>query len=137
MRATYRILSAALLGSVAVQIFLAGRGIGTGSFAPHRGFAYGVLVLALVTTVAGLVARAPRRAVSCTAGAFALMFLQPVLVHLGKSAGADAGGGLFFGLHALNAVVMVSLLVVALRQPSPRGRPTEEKTARAREGAAS
>ena len=133
MRATYRILSAALLAAVAVQIFLAGRGVGTGSFEPHRAFAYGVLVLGLVTTVAGLVARAPRRAVACTAGAFALMFLQPVLVHVGTS--SDADGGLFFGLHALNAVVMVALLVVALRRPTPRRGVTEADQAAAREGA--
>ena len=132
MTAVYRTLSGVLLVMVAGQVFLAGRATFTGSFEPHRALGHMLLPAALLLAVTGLVARAPWRNVVATAVVFVLVFLQPVLAGLGKGWGVDAlsTGGLFFGLHALNAAVIVALLVFTVhRRIRPRPR-RGERTAR-------
>nr|WSY51204.1 DUF6220 domain-containing protein [Streptomyces sp. NBC_00886] len=125
MRKTIAGLAAVLVLAIAVQFFLAGSGAFDNAptdeaFRPHRALGYMIVLLALVTTVTAALARMPGRLVGMTGLLAGLGIAQPVIAVIAKAFGdADdttTAGRLVFGLHAVNALIMMAVAVRIHRQ---------------------
>lgn len=121
LRKVFGVMTWLLTVVVAAQFFLAGRGAFTASFDAHRVLGILIVVLALVTLIVGALSRAPRRALGTLSVVLGLLVLQPVLAGIGHGVGETSveTGGLFFGLHAVNGVVVMALLARSLRRSRP------------------
>lgn len=97
----------AVVGLIALQVFLAGLAIrelgGNGSFDSHRGLGYalGLVFLALVLTALG----SGRRRIQQSAGLLGLYVVQSILPNL------DPGLPLAAALHPVNAMLMFAFSV--------------------------
>ncbi len=102
------------VGSVVVQVFLAGLAIpqlgGNGSFATHRDFGYLIGLLTLIVLVAAIAARAGRRRIGQAAGLLVLYVVQSSLPYM------DPGLPFAAALHPVNALVMFGLGVLYARR---------------------
>ncbi|WP_406385986.1 DUF6220 domain-containing protein [Streptomyces sp. NBC_01618] len=125
MRKTIAGLAAVLVLAIAVQFFLAGSGAfdtapNDESFRPHRALGYMIVLLALVTTLTAALARMPGRLVGMTGLLAGLGIAQPVIATIAKAFGdtddTTTAGQLVFGLHAVNALIMVAVAVRTHRQ---------------------
>ncbi|MFI7547148.1 DUF6220 domain-containing protein [Actinoplanes sp. NPDC049599] len=125
MRKAFTGLAAALMLAIVVQFFLAASGaFDTASteeaFRPHRMLGLGTVLLAVLLTVAGAVARLPGRLIGRAGLVAGLGVLQPVIVVVAKAFG-DAGqsttaGQLVFGLHAVNGLMMMAVVRTVLQE---------------------
>lgn len=115
MRKLYVGVAGLLVAALAVQFFLAAVGAfdaapRTEAFNPHRTLGYLLLLLSLVATGAGALARAPGRLIGQTAVIVGLAVVQPVIAVVARAV-EDSGSGtastLVFGLHALTALAML------------------------------
>src|SRR5215213_1013458 len=97
-----------LVGSIVVQVWLAGAAIpqlgGNGSFETHRNVGYGIGLITLVLLLTALPSGLGRRRILQSLGIFVLYIVQSSLPYVGLNA--------IEALHPVNAVVMfvVSLL---------------------------
>ena len=91
------------------------------SFQAHRALGYAILLLAVLSTAAGALARMPGRLVGMAALVAGLGVLQPV-IRLVAAAFDDSGGNstptgvIVFGLHAVNGLLMLGLAVTVARR---------------------
>jgi len=125
MRKLFASLTGLLMAAVVVQFFLAGMGAFDSapldeSFRPHRTLGYLIVLIALLAVLAAALAKVPGRLVGRTALVLGLTLLQPVIAGVAHAVGGSGGstttaGQLVFGLHAVNAVVIMALLASALR----------------------
>ncbi|MER5206598.1 DUF6220 domain-containing protein [Streptomyces sp. NPDC002825] len=125
MRKAIAVLAAALMLAIVVQFFLAGSGAfdtapHDEAFRPHRALGYLIVLLALVTTVTTALARVPGRLIGMAGLLAGLGVAQPLIAALAKAFG-DTGdtttaGRLVFGLHAVNALIMMGVAGRILRQ---------------------
>ena len=102
----------ALLALVAIgQFFLAGRGAFSANFDPHRGLGYVTILLSAAVLLVGALARIPGRVLGMTGLVVGLLVLQPVTVTLADGRDDMSTGGLILGLHAVNGVVILGMLM--------------------------
>lgn len=121
MRKIFTVLATTLAVAVVGQVFLAGHGVFTGSFHPHRALGMGTLVLTMVVAATGLLARIPRPALRSLGVVVGLIVLQPVLARLSAALGSDstAVGAVVLGLHAVNGVAVGAMVGEVLSRTSP------------------
>ena len=100
-----------LVGSIVVQVWLAGAAIpqlgGTGSFENHRNVGYGIGVVTLVLLLTALPSGLGRRRILQSLGIFGLYIVQSSLPYIGANA--------IEALHPVNAVVMFVVSLVYAR----------------------
>ena len=96
-----------LVGSIVVQVFLAGLAIpqlgGNGSFETHKNVGYAIGLLSLILLLAAIAAGAGRRRIGQAAGLLALYVVQSSLPYMDPGLPAAAA------LHPVNALVMFGL----------------------------
>lgn len=114
LRKVHAWLAWVLVGSIVVQVFLAGAAIpqlgGNGSFADHRNLGYLIGLITLMVLLAAIAARAGRRRIGQAAGLLVLYVVQSSLPYM------DPGLSFAAALHPVNALVMFLLGVVYARQ---------------------
>jgi hypothetical protein len=99
------------------------------SFEIHRLLGYGIMLFAVLMTIVGALARMPGRLIGMS-GLIALLALVQGLIRALADAFGDSGdtstttGRLVFGLHAVNALVILALAVTVARQARASLRPT-------------
>ena len=107
LRQVHAWLAWAFVAAILIQVWLAGSAIpqlgGTGSWATHRDFGYGIGLLALVLLVVAIVAGMGRRRIGQAAGLLVLYVVQSSLPDLDPGLPAAAA------LHPVNALVMFGL----------------------------
>ncbi|GAQ50455.1 DUF6220 domain-containing protein [Streptomyces acidiscabies] len=144
MRKAIAGLAAVIMFAIVVQFFLAGSGaFDTASvdeaFRPHRMLGYLIVLLSAVTTLIAASARVPGRLVGMTGLLVGLGIAQPVIAAIAKAFSdtddSSTAGQLVFGLHAVNALVMMAVAVRILRlarelptTPAPAAGPTPGPT---------
>jgi hypothetical protein len=125
MRKAFAGLAALLMLAVVAQFFLAGSGAfdtapNEESFQPHRALGYVTVLLAVVLTVAAGLLRMPGRLIGLSGLVAGLGILQPVIAVIAKAFGdsetSTTAGQLVFGLHAVNGLVIMSVVRVILLQ---------------------
>ena len=126
MRRVYALLAALLVLLVVAQFFLAASGAfntapNDESFQAHRALGYGLVLLAIVVTIVGALARMPGRLIGMT-GLIAGLGVGQGLIRALAAALNDSGdtsttaGTLVFGLHAVNALFILSLAGTVARR---------------------
>jgi len=126
LRRVFAGLAALLVVIVVAQFFLAASGAfdtapKEESFQSHRALGYGIILFAVLSTIAAALARIPGRLVGMTALVAGLAVVQSLIRAL---AGAfdDPGdtsttaGQLVFGLHAVNGLIILALALTVARQ---------------------
>lgn len=103
---------------IGVQFFLAGYGaLGSGdtseAFSLHIMGGRAIAVVALPAIVFAALSRAGGRLVGLTAGVFGLVLLQSVIAVV--SVGGTVTGQIIFGLHAINALLIMGAVEAASR----------------------
>lgn len=95
------------VAAIVIQVWLAGSAIpqlgGTGSFATHRDFGYGIGLLSLILLVTAIGASAGRRRIGQALGLLVLYVVQSSLPYM------DPGLPFAAALHPVNALVMFVL----------------------------
>ena len=139
MRKAFAAMAALVMFAVVVQFFLAASGaFDTGpneeAFRPHRILGLGTVLLAVILTVVAAVARMPGRLIGLSGLVAGLGLLQPVIVVIAKAFG-DTGetttaGQIVFGLHAVNGLIMFSVLRTILQQARELNAPADAPRAR-------
>lgn len=105
-----------LMLAVVAQFFLAASGAydtapNDQSFQPHRLLGYGIVLLAVVVTIVGALARVPGRLVGLTGLVAGLSVVQVVIPAVaGAFGGSSTAGPLVFGLHAVNGLAIAAVL---------------------------
>lgn len=126
MRKVFAALTILLMLAVVLQIFLAGVGAfetapKDEAFQPHRALGYGILLIAVLLTLVAAVARMPGRLIGMTGLVAGLVLVQAV-IRVIASAFDETGdststaGELIFGLHAINALIILAVVGMILRQ---------------------
>jgi hypothetical protein len=120
MRKAFSGLAGLLMLAVVAQFFLAASGAfdtapNDQSFRPHRALGYGIVLFALLLTIVAAVARMPGRLIGLTGLVAGLAAVQGVIGAIAKAVG-DTGGQLVFGLHAINALVIVVVIRTIFRE---------------------
>lgn len=123
MRKTFAGLAALQVVVLAAQFFLAASGAfdtapREEAFQPHRALGYGIVLLATLLTILAALARMPRRIIGMTGLMAALAAVQGLIRAIASAlddGGGTAAGHLVFGLHAVNAMVIVALAMNVAR----------------------
>lgn len=126
MRKVFAALTILLMLAVVLQIFLAGAGAfdtapKDEAFQPHRVLGYGILLIAVLLTLIAALARMPGRLIGMTGLVAGLVLVQAV-IRVIASAFDETGdststaGELIFGLHAINALIIMAVVGMILRQ---------------------
>jgi uncharacterized protein DUF6220 len=119
MRKVFAALATLLMLAVAAQFFLAAMGAfdtapKDESFQPHRVLGYGILVFAVALTLFAAVARLPGRLIGMTGLVAGLILLQGVIREIanafGEGGSTSTVGELVFGLHAVNGLIIVTVV---------------------------
>ncbi|MEN3309991.1 MAG: hypothetical protein V7603_6193 [Micromonosporaceae bacterium] len=126
MRKVFAGLASLMMLAVVVQFFLAGFGAfdtapKDEAFRSHRALGYLILLVAVALTVVAALVRAPGRLVGLSGLVVGLTILQPVIASIAKAFGDSAdtstlAGELVFGLHAVNALVIMSVVRIILKE---------------------
>jgi hypothetical protein len=125
MRKVFAGLAALLMLALVVQVFLAAGGAfdtapKDEAFQPHRALGYAILLLAVVLTVVAALVRVPGRLIGLTGLVAGLVVLQPVIASIadafGDSGSSTTAGRLVFGLHGVNALLVISVHSIVLRR---------------------
>jgi hypothetical protein len=130
MRRVFALLAAVLVLTVVAQFFLAASGAfntapNDESFQPHSALGYGIVLLAVVLTIVGALARVPARLIGM-AGLIAGLGVGQGLIRAIAAAFNDTGdtsttaGTLVFGLHAVNALFILSTAGTLARRARAR-----------------
>jgi Family of unknown function (DUF6220) len=126
LRRVFALLANLLVLAVVAQFFLAASGAfdtapKDESFQAHRALGYGIVLFAVLLTIIAAVARMPGRLIGMTALVAGLAALQG-LIRTVAAAFNDTGdasttaGTLVFGLHAINALVIIALAGAVARR---------------------
>jgi len=103
----------AFVAAIVIQVWLAGSAIpqlgGSGSFATHRDFGYGIGLLSLILLIVAIVAGAGRRRIGQALGLLVLYVVQSSLPYM------DPAMPFAAALHPVNALVMFVLGLVYAR----------------------
>lgn len=139
MRKVFAGLAILLLLAVVVQFFLAASGAydtapNDESFQAHRALGYGVVLVAVLTTVAAALARVPGRLIGMAGLVAGLGVLQGVIrliakVFSGTGDSTALAGELIFGLHAVNGLVIMAVAGMLVRQARELSRADVSATA--------
>ncbi len=117
MRKAFLGSATVLMLAVVAQFFLAASGAfdtapNEESFQVHRTSGYGIVVLAVLVTIIGALARVPGRVIGMAGLVAGLTVLQPVIreiaVAFDDPAGSSIVGELVFGLHAVNGLSILA-----------------------------
>src|SRR5690606_19878894 len=131
MRKVFAGLATLLTLAVVVQFFLAASGAfdnapNDESFQAHRALGYGILLFAVLMTLVAALARMPGRLIGMTGMVAGLVVLQGLIVALanafGDTGGSTTTGQLVFGLHAVNALVIMALAGTIARRAREQSR---------------
>jgi hypothetical protein len=106
MRWTYVVSAWIILAAVILQFFLAGMGVfvDARTFHLHAYLGYSLFFVLLIVLLIAFAARLPWRAIGLTALLPALVFLQSVLIQIGRS-----GLPAVAALHPVNGLAIFSL----------------------------
>lgn len=128
MRKVFVIIAGLLLAVVVIQFFLAAMGAferprTEDSFAPHRMLGWAVPILALLTTGAAALARAPGRLIGLAALPIALGVMQALIRVFADMLGdaddtTSLAGVVVFGVHGVNALLIMGACGHLLRKAS-------------------
>jgi hypothetical protein len=133
VRKVFAVLATLLTLMVVTQFFLAASGAfdtapNDEAFRPHRALGYGIVLLAVVVTIIGALARMPGRLVGMT-GLVAGLGVGQGLIRVVAAAFNDTGdtsttaGRLVFGLHAVNGLAMLAVTGTVARRARELSRP--------------
>ncbi|TDP92972.1 DUF6220 domain-containing protein [Labedaea rhizosphaerae] len=115
MKKIFTVLAWVQFLAVIVQFFLAATGAVKTSpteqaFSAHRMLGYSILLVAVVVTLAGAVAKMPGRIVGMAGLVIGLVLVQVLIREVAKAIGDDStAGALVFGLHAINGLFLMGL----------------------------
>ena len=126
MRKVFAGLAMLLMLAVVAQFFLAANGAfntapNDESFQPHRVLGLGIVLLAVVMTLVAALARMPGRLIGLTGLVAGLGIVQSLIRAIADAFG-DKGdtttttGQLIFGLHGINALVIMAAVATIVRQ---------------------
>jgi hypothetical protein len=117
VRKVFVIIAGLLLAVVVIQFFLAAMGAferprTEDSFAPHRMLGWAVPILALLTTGAAALARAPGRLIGLAALPIALGVMQALIRVFADMLGVagdttSLAGAVVFGVHGVNGLIIM------------------------------
>ena len=126
MRKVFAGLATLLVLAVVAQFFLAASGAfdtapNEESFQPHRALGYGIFAFAIVLTIVAALARMPGRLIGMAGLLAGLTVIQPVIAVLAKALNdtgdtSTTAGQLVFGLHAVNALVIMAVAGTVARR---------------------
>ena len=111
---------------VATQFFLAGRGAVLADYDLHRGLGFLSVLAAAVLLLVGALTRVGRRSLTMLGIALGLLLLQPVIAKVAEGMEDLSTGGLVFGLHAVNGLIIAGMLA---RTVHAVGRPSQTTAA--------
>jgi heme A synthase len=133
MRTAFTGVASVLMLAVVAQFFLAASGAfdsapNEESFQPHRVLGYGIVLLAVLLTIVAAVARMPGRLIGLSGLVAGLALAQGLISALAKAFDGTGdttttAGRLVFGLHAVNALAIMAVTSMILRQARERSRP--------------
>jgi hypothetical protein len=140
VRRVFALLATLLVLVVVAQFFLAASAAfdtapNDESFQAHRALGYGIVLFAILLTIIAALARMPGRLIGMIGLVAGLGILQPVIAVIAKAFG-DSGdtsttaGKLFFGLHGVNGLIIMTVAGTVARQAralsrsAATGRPT-------------
>lgn len=118
MRKVFAGLAVLLTLAIVAQFFLAASGAfdtapNEESFQPHRMLGYGIALLAVLMTVVAAISRMPGRVIGMTGLIAGLALLQGIIRAIASAFGdtgeSTTAGQFIFGLHAINALVIMAL----------------------------
>lgn len=125
MRKVFAGLATLLMLAVVAQFFLAASGAfnpatNEESFQAHRALGYGIVLFAVLVTLFTALARMPGRLIGMAGLIAGLVVLQGVIRAIASAFG-DTGdsttvGQLIFGLHAINALIIMAVAGMTVRQ---------------------
>jgi hypothetical protein len=126
VRRVFAGLAALLVFIVVAQFFLAASGAfdtapKEESFQAHRSLGYGIVLFAVLSTIAAALARMPGRLIGMAALVAGLAAVQGLIRALAGAFDDTAGtsttaGQLVFGLHAVNGLIILALAATVARQ---------------------
>jgi heme A synthase len=126
MRRAFAAMAALLVLAVVAQFFFAATGAfdtrpKDESFQMHRALGYGILLYAVLLTLVAALARMPGRVIGMAGLAAGLTLLQGVIRAIAAAFdetgdSSSAAGELVFGLHALNALIIMAVAGIIVRQ---------------------
>jgi len=126
LRKVFAGLAALLVLAVVAQFFLAASGAfdtapKDESFQVHRGLGYGIVLFAVLLTIVAALARMPGRLIGMTGLVAGLGVVQGLIRALadafdGTGDTSTTAGQLVFGLHAINALVILAVAVTVARR---------------------
>jgi hypothetical protein len=133
LRRVFAVLATLLVLVVVAQFFLAASAAfdtapNDESFQPHRALGYGIVLFAIVLTIVAALARMPGRLIGMT-GLVAGLAVGQSLIRAVAAAFNDTGGTsttagtLVFGLHAVNALVIMAVAATVARRARALSRP--------------
>ena len=118
MRKAFVAVAALVMLAVVVQFFLAASGAfdsapNEEAFRPHRSLGYLIVLLSVVLTLVAAIARMPSRIIGMSGLVAGLAVLQPVIAVIARAFGdtgeTSTAGNIVFGLHAINALIMMGV----------------------------
>ncbi|WP_196279193.1 DUF6220 domain-containing protein [Catellatospora vulcania] len=120
MRKAFAVLATLLTLVVVAEFYFAASGAsatgpGGAAYRPHHVLGYVIFLLPVVMVIVGAPARIPGRLIATTAGIAGLTAVQVVIAKLARAVG-DTGGQLVFGLHAVNGLLLLAMVMTTLRQ---------------------
>ena len=116
MRRVFAVLAVLQLLIVLAQFYLAATGAFSAepndeAFEPHKALGYVTFVVPVVMAIVAAAGRLPGRLTGLSALVAGLVTVQVIVAKIAESLGDDgAAGPLFFGLHALVALVIVAVV---------------------------
>lgn len=130
MRRVFAGLATVLALAVVAQFYFAATGAfdtapNDEAFAVHRSLGYGIMLFALLITIVAALARMPGRLIGMSGLIAGLAVLQGLIRALADAFG-DSGdtstttGRFVFGLHAVNALIIMTLAGTVARQARTR-----------------
>jgi hypothetical protein len=127
MRKAFAALAVLLMLVVVAQFYFAASGAfgsatDEGSYRPHHALGYVVFLVSVALAVVGALARLSARLIGMAALVAALTAVQVAIAALAKALGdGSTAGQLVFGLHAVNAVAMLAVAGLIVRQARTLG----------------
>ncbi|HEX6336925.1 MAG TPA: DUF6220 domain-containing protein [Jiangellaceae bacterium] len=125
IRKVFAALATLLVLAVVAQFFLAASGAfdtaaNDESYQAHRALGYGILLFAVLLTLIAAVARMPGRLIGLTGLVAGLVLVQGLIRGIasafGETGDSSTVGELVFGLHAINALIIMAVVGKIVRQ---------------------
>ena len=133
MRRVFAVLATLLVLVVVAQFFLAASGAfdtapNDESFQPHRALGYVIVLVAVLLTIVGALARMPSRLIGMSGLVVGLAVVQPVIAALARAfndtgEASTTAGTVVFGLHAVNGLAILAVAGTVARRARALPRP--------------